>query len=237
LDIIKDRLYVEKANGRLRRSAQTACWHLLDTLTRLIAPIFSFTAEQVSDLYQKDKKESIHLQHFSILKSLWGGLCEKPSGVLPDLKVYVGSYCETKDALDLFKLVTEKERIWNVLKDIRSVVLKAIEEQREKQIMKHSLEASVTVYFDLEDERLAILNDFYEMLEKANQDIDDFFREFLIVSQFTIAESDIGLAYSGMEGLSLKVKKAEGDKCPRCWQWDITDHEHALCNRCQKILG
>jgi len=236
LDIIKDRLYVEKSDGRSRRSAQTACWHLLDTLTKLIAPIFSFTAEQVSDLYQKDKKESIHLQNFSVLKGLWEGLCEKPTELLPGLKAQM-AYCETKDALDLLKAVIEKEKIWELLKDIRSAVLKAIEVQREKQIMKHSLEASVTVYFDLEEKRLAALNDFYDMLEKADQKVVDFFKEFFIISQFTIAENDLGLEYSGLEGLSLKVQKADGDKCPRCWQWDVTDHEHKLCKRCQKILG
>jgi isoleucyl-tRNA synthetase len=56
LEIVKDCLYVEKADGHARRSVQTACWHILDTLTRLMAPIFSFTAEQISDLYQKDRK-------------------------------------------------------------------------------------------------------------------------------------------------------------------------------------
>src|SRR5205085_3662947 len=55
LDIIKDRLYVEKKDGRLRRSAQTVCFIMLDTLTKLMAPILSFTAEQLSDHYQKDK--------------------------------------------------------------------------------------------------------------------------------------------------------------------------------------
>ena len=52
LDIVKDRLYVEAASGYERRSAQTACWYILDTLTKLTAPILSFTAEAVSDHYQ-----------------------------------------------------------------------------------------------------------------------------------------------------------------------------------------
>ncbi len=71
LDIIKDRLYVEKADGLERRSAQTACWYILDTLTKLTAPILSFTAEQVSDHYQKNKKQSIHLQNFAPLQNVW----------------------------------------------------------------------------------------------------------------------------------------------------------------------
>ena len=47
LDILKDRLYAEKASGRERRSAQTALWLILDAITRLMAPIFSFTAEEI----------------------------------------------------------------------------------------------------------------------------------------------------------------------------------------------
>ena len=52
-DIVKDRLYVE--NGTSRRSAQTVFWHILDTLTKVMAPIMSFTAEYISDNYQKNK--------------------------------------------------------------------------------------------------------------------------------------------------------------------------------------
>ncbi len=47
LDILKDRLYAEKADGPIRRSAQTALWRILDALTRLMAPIFSFTADEI----------------------------------------------------------------------------------------------------------------------------------------------------------------------------------------------
>ena len=47
LDILKDRLYTTQANSVARRSAQSALWHILQTLTRLMAPILSFTAEEV----------------------------------------------------------------------------------------------------------------------------------------------------------------------------------------------
>ncbi|MBI4367624.1 MAG: isoleucine--tRNA ligase [Deltaproteobacteria bacterium] len=47
LDIVKDRLYCEAAAGGLRRAAQTACWRIAEQLTRLMAPILSFTAEEV----------------------------------------------------------------------------------------------------------------------------------------------------------------------------------------------
>ncbi len=47
LDILKDRLYTSGADSRARRSAQTALWHIVQTLTRLMAPILSFTAEEI----------------------------------------------------------------------------------------------------------------------------------------------------------------------------------------------
>ena len=47
LDIIKDRLYCEGADSRLRRSAQTALYTILDGMTRLIAPILAFTSDEI----------------------------------------------------------------------------------------------------------------------------------------------------------------------------------------------
>jgi isoleucyl-tRNA synthetase len=47
LDIIKDRLYTTPANSRARRSAQNALYHITQSLTRLMAPILSFTAQEV----------------------------------------------------------------------------------------------------------------------------------------------------------------------------------------------
>ena len=47
LDIIKDRLYCEARTGSARRSAQTAIWMILDAMVRLLAPILSFTADEI----------------------------------------------------------------------------------------------------------------------------------------------------------------------------------------------
>ena len=47
LDIIKDRLYCEAANGLKRRSAQTALWMILDTLTKMFAPVLAFTCDEI----------------------------------------------------------------------------------------------------------------------------------------------------------------------------------------------
>ena len=47
LDIIKDRLYCEETDGLKRRSAQTALWMILDTMTKLFSPILCFTCDEI----------------------------------------------------------------------------------------------------------------------------------------------------------------------------------------------
>jgi isoleucyl-tRNA synthetase len=202
LDIVKDRLYVEKSNGHARRSAQTAYWYIVDTLTRLIAPILSFTAEEISDYYQKNKTTSIHLQSFASLSSVHEG---EPL---------------TKE--------------WAALKTIRSALLKAIEELREKGIVKHSLEADVTVYFDPKiRESIAPI---IALLERGPQTVKEFFKECMIVSQFDIVSEQGECIQSELPGLYVLVRRAQGQKCPRCWHWDTTAHAHGLCARCQEIV-
>ena len=64
LDIIKDRLYCEKSNSVLRRSAQTAMYRILSAVARLAAPIISFTAEEIWQFMphtSADDKESVFL--------------------------------------------------------------------------------------------------------------------------------------------------------------------------------
>lgn len=61
LDILKDRLYTTKANSQVRRSAQTAMYHILQALVRWIAPILSFTAEEIFQHMKNKTAESIFL--------------------------------------------------------------------------------------------------------------------------------------------------------------------------------
>lgn len=205
-EIVKDILYVEKSDSHARRSAQTACWYILDTMTKLMAPIFSFTAEQISDLYQTDKKESIHLQTFSNLK------------------------------VSLKKLPTQDEQQWDQLKSLRSAILKATEVLRERNEIKRSLDARVDMYLDPKDDNIKTLITFIDALDKKGELSDQFFKEFAIVSQFQQLQSKQGLEPSSISGVYLKVEKARGEKCPRCWQWaEATDSRH-LCQRCQGLI-
>ena len=64
LDVLKDRLYTAKAGGLARRSAQTAMYRILDALTRLIAPVLSFTADEIWWCLPGGREASVHLATF-----------------------------------------------------------------------------------------------------------------------------------------------------------------------------
>lgn len=234
LDIVKDRLYVEKSNGFKRRSAQTVLWYILDTITRLMAPIMSFTAELVSDHYQKkDKNESIHLQSFVNPKDLHD-LCYGKEEL--SCFSYQTLLVNLKYDLDKHQKPSYHTLQWNLLKDIRSAILKLMEIEREKGSIKHSLEAGLKVYFDLNNPKLELLKDYLDYLKKKNIDVEEFFKELLIVSQWDFATGYTELNETNIKGVFVKVFKAEGVKCPRCWQWDKSNHPDNLCFRCQEIL-
>lgn len=61
LDILKDRLYTLPAASAARRSAQTAMWHIAECIVRWLAPILSFTAEEMWRHLRGDRPESVFL--------------------------------------------------------------------------------------------------------------------------------------------------------------------------------
>ena len=115
-DILKDRLYTFSARSKGRRSAQTALYEILNDLTRLMAPVLSFTAEEVWKHLPgpSDKPESIFFAPFPESKS---------------------------DYLD--EALHEKwERIW----EVRTTVTKVLEEARKNKTIGHSLDARVHLH-------------------------------------------------------------------------------------------
>ncbi len=67
LDILKDRLYTAAPDSIARRAAQSALWHILQTITRLMAPILSFTAEEIWSLLANDADDSVMLHTWHVL--------------------------------------------------------------------------------------------------------------------------------------------------------------------------
>lgn len=117
LDILKDRLYVENSKSELRRSAQTTIYIILDAITRFIAPILAFTAEEIWNAMphgENDDKQSI----------LFNSMPEL-SGI---------------DVDESFK------EYWDKIHLLRNDVQKALEIARKNKIIGSSLDAKVTLY-------------------------------------------------------------------------------------------
>ena len=73
LDILKDRLYTTGAAGPARRSAQSALYHITNSLLRLFAPVLSFTAEEAWGLFVRDERDSVFLHTACVLPEVSGG--------------------------------------------------------------------------------------------------------------------------------------------------------------------
>jgi isoleucyl-tRNA synthetase len=118
LDILKDRLYCSAAAGPLRRSAQTALWEILLVLTRLMAPILSFTAEEV-----------------------WQCL---PEGAVAERSVHLAALPEAnKDWQD-----KELAASWDLFLTCRSAAYNALELARKQKLVGSFMEARVSLHVE-----------------------------------------------------------------------------------------
>jgi len=79
LDILKDRLYTLPAGGTARRSAQTAMWHIAESIVRWLAPILSFTAEEMWRHLRGSRVESVFLSTWHELPLLPASVIDWPA--------------------------------------------------------------------------------------------------------------------------------------------------------------
>ncbi len=120
---------------------------------------------------------------------------------------------------------------WEKILVLRSEVTKALEDARVNKRIGHSLDASLEI--KLPDSELKI------QVQNLTENLNDIF----IVSDARLVNSiEDETAYKGkeIEGLIIKVTKAEGQKCDRCWRFDTTignDPVHkTACGRCAAAL-
>lgn len=118
LDIIKDRQYTCKTEGIPRRSAQTALFHIAEALVRWIAPILSFTADEVWQYLPGERAESVFL-------SDW--YSEFPKFSKPS---------QMSDAY------------WRTVLQVRTEVNKVLEVARNNGLLGSGLEAELVLYCD-----------------------------------------------------------------------------------------
>ena len=116
LDVLKDRLYTEKADCKERRAAQTAIYIILDAMTRMLTPILAYTSDEIW-------KYMPHAQGVNEQHAVYNAMPE-----IPDV-----------GADDAFIAR------WDKIHELRDIVKKSIEEAVSKKLVKASLECSVTL--------------------------------------------------------------------------------------------
>lgn len=199
LDILKDRLYTYKSDAKERRDAQVVLYNILITLTKLLAPILSFTAEEIWQHIPGDREESVFLSDF------------------PEVR---------EEFVD-----RELENKWARISALRNEVNKALELRRQEKFIGNALEAKVTIFAG--EENLKLLKEY-----------DNYLPTIFIVSSVEVRAladaGDGGYRSEEIDDLIVEIEKADGEKCQRCWNWDVSvgsqeDHP-GLCERCSRVL-
>ncbi|MBQ9514559.1 MAG: isoleucine--tRNA ligase, partial [Ruminococcus sp.] len=116
LDVLKDRLYTEKADSPARRAAQTAMYMILDSLTRLLTPILAYTADEI-----------------------WRFMPHKAS----DDKANV-LFNDMPKPFDI-DVADDFIATWDRIHDLRDTVKKSLEVVIKEKVVKASLETCITL--------------------------------------------------------------------------------------------
>lgn len=116
LDIVKDRQYTGKADGLARRSAQTAMYHVLEALVRWLAPIISYTADEIWQYLPGRRGESVFLETWY------------------------------RDLVQLDPASPLNPKLWQKVMAARTAVSKELEKSRAKGDIGSSLNAEVELY-------------------------------------------------------------------------------------------
>ncbi|MDF7670746.1 isoleucine--tRNA ligase [Orbaceae bacterium ESL0721] len=203
LDIIKDRQYTAKSDGIARHSCQTALYHIAEAMVRWIAPILSFTADEIWQYLPAGGESGEEKAEFIFLDEWYSSL------------------------FSLSDSETLNNHYWAEILAIRSEVNKVLEQGRNDKVIGGALEAAVTLYAD---DKIA------QLLAKLGDEL----RFVLLTSQASVkplSEATDKAVATDIAGLKIKLAKAEGEKCPRCWHYTVDNNpETHLCKRCDSNI-
>ncbi len=115
-DVLKDRLYTERTDGKLRRAAQTAIYTILDAMARMIAPILAYTSDEIWQFMPHDSSANAENVMFNDMPELTGA--------------------ELDDSFIA---------MWDRIHETRDIVKKAIEPEIKAKKIRTSLEAKITL--------------------------------------------------------------------------------------------
>lgn len=218
LDIIKDRQYTTKEDSLARRSAQTAMYYIIKMLAKWIAPILSFTAEEI---WQNIPKLNVELE------------ADNQKGT-NSIFLNLFNDNEIKGATKEFLTDNKAQQqefsleYWQKVIAIKTAVNKQLESLRAEGKIGSSLQAEVELFAN---------DDYYTILTSLSDEL----RFILITSSAKIlrlseADNQQEMTDTELEGLKVSIKPSSNNKCIRCWHYcaDVGSNlEHPeLCGRC-----
>jgi isoleucyl-tRNA synthetase len=220
LDIAKDRLYVSGASDFRRRSCQTVLALVVERLAGLIAPVLCHMAEDIwQNLPYPVAEASVFERGWPTAPSEW----RQP----------------------------ELEGPMAPILDLRALVNRQLESCRKQQVgitqpqglgIGASLEAQVQIAIDADNGDAEALRQAINWLRGSAHPGVDNLADWLLVSELRIGGDSPAevLAAASEGGITVRIARAAGEKCERCWHYETDIGTHSahpsLCGRCVAVL-
>jgi isoleucyl-tRNA synthetase len=211
LDMVKGRLYTYAADSVERRAAQTSMYETLNVLTRILAPMVAFTADEIWQHMPKEKTDS---SITSVHLATWPRI--NP--------VFAQENLQTDQRIDV-----QLRPIIELIPDFT----KALEDKRNLNLIGSSFDAKINI--------LTKDKNRYNYLDKLKADLAEILKVSavnVIQAQDLSGEQITPIRFSD---IAVEVLKADGIKCQRCWNYtnDVgLDRKHPnICQKCVAALA
>jgi isoleucyl-tRNA synthetase len=216
LDVLKDRMYTFAPSSPARRSAQTVLWQITEALVRLVAPIMSFTADEIWEFLPavEGRPASVHLAQFPKPEEIFSG---DPAPVIEE---------------------------WKKLFAVRDAVFAEIELERKLGRIGKGLEAEVVIAADREFTRILrtysneTLQEFFNVSSVYVGDIVANSAD--LRNRITDAAFELTKSISSSRPFAVFAARANGTKCNRCWRYTHDTFNYGIwqnvCGRCRGVL-
>ena len=196
--------------------------HLLYFMVNILSSYYcDFTKDilyvSAKDDHRRRQVQSVYWNCADALVKLWAPFLAFTAEEIWTHFSHIGTnsvhYEEFPEVKEYAEAETLRDEIKRLL-DIRALVTKANEEARNEKLIASSQEAKILLTLPREDK---------ELVEK---NLGAAVAQWLIVSQVELVEGET----------AVKVEKASGEKCPRCWNYDEHVDENGLCPRCHAVM-
>jgi isoleucyl-tRNA synthetase len=214
IDVARDRLYCAAEKSIERRSAQTALFHILDTVVKMLAPLIPFTAEEVYGYMPGARLESVHLTTMRDANPEWRDA---------DLEARWERLMWMRDeALKLLEAMRQSGTIGAPLEAAISLGVDGGSESGLAQTVKKYREELKDLFIVSE---VAILSDAeVSELTREAQGREDFARDGMFVR-------------AGVNpAITMAGRRASGVKCARCWKYFDDGGDLELDPRCRAVV-